>query len=225
MKLIRIIILGAASLVLAGCASPMISKQEAFPKVYQEKPLSILVVPAINNSTAADAPDLYSTTIAQPIAEAGYYVMPLPLTNFILNSEGITDGAQLRDVNAIKFKQLFDADAVLFVTINKWDTNYYVTGGNVTVGAEFDLVSTTTNEVLWNYNNIIVHNTSGNSGNLIADIIATAITTALTDYVPVARIVNATVVNTLPAGKYNAKHGKDGLEKAVNKNMSTQTKG
>ncbi|MCB5226435.1 MAG: DUF799 domain-containing protein [Paraglaciecola sp.] len=224
MKLnVKLAFIGFVALI-TGCASPMVTKQDAFPKMYTERPLSILVVPAINRSTAADAPDLYSITIAQPIAEAGYYVMPIPLTNLLLNQEGIIDGAQLREVNASKFKQLFGADAVLFVTINKWDTNYYVTGGNVTVGAEFDLVSTQTSEVLWNYNSMIVHNTSGNSGNLIADIISTAITTALTDYVPIAHIVNATVVNTMPVGKYHVAHGKDGAMQSVNKNQSTQTK-
>jgi hypothetical protein len=37
------------------------------------------VVPVVNRSKAADAPELYSTTIAQPLAEAGYYVMSVPM--------------------------------------------------------------------------------------------------------------------------------------------------
>lgn len=216
MKLNFTIVLAFVVLLVTGCTSPYVTKQEAYPKMYDNKPVSVLVVPAINRSTAADAPDLYSTTIAQPLAEAGYYVMPLPITNMVLQQEGVIDGAQLRGISATKFRQLFDADAVLFVTINQWDTNYYVTGGNVTVGAEFELVSTDTTEVLWNYNNVIVHNTSGNSGNIIADMIATAISTALTDYVPVARIVNATVMTTIPVGKYHSKHGQDGMDRTVN---------
>jgi hypothetical protein len=218
------VVLAFAALLISGCASTYVTKQDAYPKMYENKPVSILVVPAVNRSTAADAPDLYSTTIAQPLSEAGYYVMPLPITNMVLQQEGVVDGAQLREINANKFRQMFDADAVLFVTINQWDTNYYVTGGNVTVGAEFELVSTDGEEVLWNYNSVIVHNTSGNSGNLIADIISTAIATALTDYVPVARIVNATVMTTIPVGKYHSKHGKDGLDKTVNSAQQAKPK-
>lgn len=213
-----------AALLVSGCASTYVTKQDAYPKMYEDKPVSILVVPAVNRSTAADAPDLYSTTIAQPLSEAGYYVMPLPITNMVLQLEGVVDGAQLRNISANKFRQMFDADAVLFVTINQWDTNYYVTGGNVTVGATFDLVSTDSSEVLWNYNSVIVHNTSGNSGNLLADIISTALTTALTDYVPVARMVNSTVMTTIPAGKYHSKHGKDGMDKTVNSAQQTKPK-
>ncbi|WP_115717788.1 GNA1162 family protein [Gallaecimonas mangrovi] len=221
MKKVLIWSLLSCFMLLGGCVTPpkYTSKQEAFPELYKEHPLSVLVVPAVNRSTAADAPELYSTTIAQPLAEAGYYVMPLPLTNLVLQGEGVTDGAQLANIDARKFNQLMGADAVLFVTINQWDTNYYVTGGNVTVGAAFRLVSTTTGEDLWNYNNVVVYDTSGgsNAGGLLGAIIATALSTAMTDYVPVARMVNGTVIKTLPVGRYNARFGKDGADKFVEK--------
>jgi hypothetical protein len=37
-----------------------------------KKPLSILVVPAINESTAADAADLLNVTVAQLFTNQGY---------------------------------------------------------------------------------------------------------------------------------------------------------
>ena len=50
-----IIILSFLVIFLSACATrpQYISKQEAFPAMYEQKPLSILVVPAINDSTAA----------------------------------------------------------------------------------------------------------------------------------------------------------------------------
>ncbi len=211
---------------LGGCATPnYLTKQEAYPNLYKEETNSVLVVPAINRSTAADAPDLYATTIAQPLAEAGYYVMPIPMVEMLLSMEGVTDGAQVKSIDSSKFKTMFGADSVLFVTINQWDTNYYVTGGNVTVGADFELVSTSTNESLWNYSGLVVINTSGNSGNLLADVISTALTTALTDYVPIARQVNAQVVTTLPHGKYHERHKQDGGDKVVNEALAGKAGG
>lgn len=208
---------------LAGCVTPTyLTKSDAYPKLYQQQTDSILVVPSVNRSTAADAPELYSTTIAQPLAEAGYYVMSVPMVEMMLAMEGVVDGEQLKGVDSAKFKTMFGADSVLFVTINQWDTNYYVTGGNVTVGADFELVSTMTNDTLWSYRNIVVINTSGNSGNLIADIISTAISTAITDYVPIARQVNYSVVTTLPVGKYHAKHRLDGNDQVVNAALATK---
>jgi hypothetical protein len=193
--------------------------------MYKGQTDSILVVPVVNRSKAADAPELYSTTIAQPLAEAGYYVMSVPMVEMMLAMEGVVDGEQLKGIAPSKFKTMFGADSVLFVTINQWDTNYYVTGGNVTVGADFEIVSTTTNETLWNYRNIVVINTSGNSGNLLVDIISTALSTALTDYVPIARQVNFSVVKTLPVGRYHSRHGQDGNDKVVNENLATKNTG
>jgi hypothetical protein len=201
-------------IIFSGCQATT-TKGDAFPKLYSEKPKSILVVPAINETTAADAAELYATTIAKPLAEAGYYVFSIPYVEAFLQNEGVVDGTQVRSLPTSTFKTVFGADAVLFVTIKQWDTNYYVTGGNVTVAAKFELVSTLTNDVIWQYDDIIVHNTSGNSGNIIADIISTAITTALVDYVPVANVVNQRIVSSLPVGQYHNNYGKDQLDKGI----------
>jgi len=202
-------------LALAGCKTTQVTKVEAFPDMYSEKPASILVVPAINLTTAADAAALYATTIAKPLAESGYYVFSVPFIERFLQREGITDGEQVSNIPLSKFKEMFDADTVLFVTLNSWDTNYYITGGNVTVGARFELKSTASNKTLWQYDDVVVHNTSGNSGNLLADIIATAITTALVDYVPIAHIVNQRIVTSMPVGKYHKRHNTDQKDEGV----------
>ncbi|MGB0894124.1 MAG: GNA1162 family protein [Parashewanella sp.] len=215
--MIKRILFICTALFLTGCVTPpkVITKQQAFPKVYAEKPLSILVVPAINETTAADAIDLYSTTIAQPLAEAGYYVLSVPYTKKFLERQGVVEGAQATQVPLEKYKQLFGADVVLFVTLKKWDTNYTVLSGDVTVSAKADMYSTTTKEKLWNYDSTFVYVTSGNSGNLFADLVATAIQTALTDYVPVARIVNSNMIHSMPVGKYHKRYDTDQKDMAV----------
>ena len=50
-------------IILSGCA--VITKGEAFPEMYNEKPVSILVLPPINESTAADAKALLKTASLQ----------------------------------------------------------------------------------------------------------------------------------------------------------------
>ena len=106
---------------------------------------------------------------------------------------------------------MFGADAVLFVTIEQWDTNYYVVGGNVTVTLSYKLVSTTTGDTMWTEHRRQVVNTGGNSNNgLLAAMIETAIKTAMQDYVPVARIANNTAIAVLPFGKYSPNVGQDG---------------
>lgn len=212
-KLIGTIIVG---LCLAGCET-VETKQEAFPRMYGEsRPDSILVVPAVNKSTAADATDYINATLAQPLANAGYYVFPIPLSAMIFNREGILDGEQLKAVPKSIFARNFGADSVLFVTINKWDKNYAVLAANVTVGMSYVLVSTKDDSILWSYEQEVVVDTSGDSSaGLLGAIIATAIQTATTDYMPVAVQVNAGAMNTLPVGKYHPRVGSDGEASGV----------
>lgn len=209
-------------LVLSGCASN-VTKQAAFPLMYQDdKPSILVVVPAINFSTAADAPDYLNVTVSQPLADAGYYVLPMPMTTNVFEREGVVDGEQLKTIPMQVFKANFGADAVLFITINEWDRNYYVIGGNVSVALDYDLRSTETSESLWSYKGKVVLDTSGSSssGNPLADLIvntiSTAINTAATRYVNVASMVHAQVLTTLPAGTYHPASGADGDEQVVN---------
>jgi hypothetical protein len=212
----KLLILLTFFILLSGCVTTEpVGKREAFPKMYNERPLSIVVAPAINNTTAADATDLFSTTIAQPLAEAGFYVVPVPYVNYVLAAEGINDGAQLKSVPLEKFNHIFGADAVLFVTIDQWDTSYLITSASVTVGLKFELISTKTNEYLWQHESVIVKETTDNdTSSLLIKIISTAISTAVTDYVPIAREVNQLILYTIPLGKYHSRHGIDGNDKS-----------
>ena len=204
----------AAALALSGCetmgTSSLLTKQEAFPSLYSNSPKTILVLPPINRSTAADASSYYSATIAPPLTQNGYYVLPVTVTDKLLNEAGVSDGAQLANVPAQKYRELFGADAILFVTINKWDTNYNVLAGSVTVNLAYKLVSTATNETLWRYQGEMKVDTSGGGNNgLLAALLATAIQTATQDYLPIAQQVNARAMYTAPYGVYHPEHGID----------------
>ena len=196
-------------LLLSGCAST-VTKGKAFPLMYDEKPITVLVIPAINHSTAADAPILYSSTINEPLSNAGFYVLPMEITDRFLRNEGLTDGEQFKDIPPQKFSEIFGADTVFYATIEKWETSYYVIGGHVSVGVDFRMKSTKTGETLWNFKETLrVDTGSGNSGFLLLDLVVTAAQTAIQDYVPIARKVNLIAMNAMPFGKYHNQHGKD----------------
>lgn len=216
----------AAVIFLAGCAGPtVITKAAKFPAMYDEKPLTILVLPPINSTTAADAKEYYATTIAAPLSLSGYYVLPIEVTSDIMKQQGLYDTEMLGNQPVDRFGQYFGADAVLFTHIKKWDKSYMVISSTLTVAVEATLKSTKTNRVLWAYSGTIVANLSGQSssaGNpligLIAQAIVTSINTAATDYVPYARLANVQMLGSLPAGHYNGRAGQDGGDKILDKN-------
>jgi len=198
-----------------GCVNTA-TKQQSYPAMYgEQKPLSILVVPSINESTAANAGDLLNVTVAQPFANHGYYVFPVPVVSEIFEREGVIEGTQIKGMPTSIFRKNFDADAVLFMTIESWDKNYMLVAGSVAVQIEYVLLSTDTNEILWSYEETVVVDTSGSTGNIIADLIVTAISTAVTDYVPVARRVHEIALGAMPHGEYHPRSGLDMEDKSV----------
>lgn len=221
MRCYRLLLL-LALIFITGCVS-YTTKKEAFPQMYDERPLSIIVLPAINQTTAADAKEYYSATIAEPLTLMGYYVFPIEVTTEILKNQGFYDTELLINTPPQKFKQYFGADAVLYIKILKWDTKYYVFGGNLTVAIECLLKSTTSGQVLWKYDGTMVLDTTGGSGGsgglagLLAKAIATAIQTATANYIPVARQANFMVMSSMPCGKYHPEHDKDADKKIVDK--------
>jgi len=216
----KIILLLFVSLLFLTSCSRVLTKKDAYPRMYEEKPLSILVLPPINESSAADAKEYYLTTIAEPLALTGYYIFPTEVVTDIFKNEGMYDNGQIENIEPKMFKKYFNADAILIIKIKKWDTSYFILGGSVTVGSEFKLISTTTGSLLWSYSGEIKVDTSSKSsgGGLIGLAVAlaeTAVKTAGTDYVPIAKNTNVQILKAMPLGKYHNRHNQDQNDQAV----------
>ena len=202
-----------AALLLTGCATAPRWNYAAF---FESHPRSILIVPAQNATTAVNAPEVWSTTITRPLAERGYYVFPVRLTDDLLKDLGLTNEGLVSQMHPSRFREIFGADAVLFVTIHDWNTKYVVLASSVTVRASYRLVDTRTGQVLWQGEQQIVQQSGAGAGGGIAGLIAAAVsalaTTAI-DYRPLARQANTTIVvapkRGLPAGPYHPDFQKD----------------
>lgn len=224
MKKLNIIIAVLITVILASCSTTAkLTKAEAFPRMYSETPLSIVVAPPINEVTAADAGEFYLSTIAEPFTMHGYYVFPTPIVRQVLQDEGVYNTLQelpQPDV-AQKMYTLFGAEATLFARIQKWDKKYRVVAGSVTVLIDYQLVSGKTGEMLWSHAKELVIDTSGDSGNnagiagLIVNLVETAVKTATTDFVPVARQANSLALIAFPFGEYSPLFNKDNNVKVV----------
>jgi len=214
-------------LFVTGCAPKMVTKAEKFPLMYQEQPSSILILPPINESTAADAKQYYATTIQEPLSFTGFYIFPYEVTSDILKMEGIFDAELLKDVPLSKFREYFGADAVLFTTIKKWDLAYIVIASTLTVSIDCELKSTHSDQVLWAYNGTVVVDLSGGSGGggiggLIAKVIVAAISSAMADYVPYARQANYIAISSMPFGRYHPGHLQDQQAKIFDQKVSSK---
>ena len=208
MKKITLLIITILVLMLSGCAT-FKNKSDSFPSMYNQKPITILTLPPINLSTAPEAKEYFMTTLSETVSESGYYFLPMEVTTPFLKAEGLYDTEIINEEVLPQFKEYFNADAVLITKIVEWDKSYYVVGGNVTVALDFALKSTSTGMDLWSYKGKIIYNTTADTGNIFADLIVTAVSTAATDYVPIAKGINQKVFKTIPVGKYHPRNNKD----------------
>ena len=107
---------------------------------------------------------------------------------------------------------MFGADAILYVTIKRWDAQYVVLSTTVTVDFEYKIVSGKTGEELWAAEKSMQYSPqqSNSSGNLVADLVgmavAAAITRAAPNYLPLTRQANVQVLyldpTQVPNGPY-----------------------
>ena len=167
---------------------------------------SILVLPVINETTSAEAPEAVLCTIGNPLIQRGFYVLPVIPSIEILRLEGLYEGGQLADIPASSFGEYLGADAVLYITLHSWDTNYAVLASSVSVAMTYTLVDTATGMTLWEDSGVrvVTSDTSQSSGNPLADLIAMAVSAAVTaavqEYVPLARQANVQALRSLPIG-------------------------
>lgn len=199
----------ALAVLLTGCATHQQAKTD-LSAFNAAKPRSILVVPAANKSLDVDAPNYLLTTLTVPLAEKGYYVFPVHTAKTVLEQEGFFDGDQVQKQPPEMLAQLFGADAVLFVTINRWDAQYAVLATTVTVDFDYRLVYKDGTEI-WKANKKMQYspqqqNTGSALGNLIASAITAAMERAKPNYLPLAQSANVQVLaagpTAIPDGPY-----------------------
>jgi hypothetical protein len=223
-KLNYIFIVVAITFLFTGCgviSQSQVTKGQLYPKLYREHPKSILVLPAKNTTTSVDATDHFRYTITKPLAEKGYYVFPVHLVDSFFKSENLSNAEQIRQIPVKKLKEIFNADAILYVDINAWDTNYAILSSSVDVGLSFSLVDANSGEEIWQ-NNAYAYSYAGADGNngligLIVSAISAAINTSV-DYTELAYVSNTAGVRLLPVGKYN-KDMNDGFLFSNNTNL------
>ncbi len=214
MKILRPLMAGVFLFSVGACAT---APKPDYSKFFEHHPRSVLIVPPINKTTAVEAPIVFNTTVTRPFAERGYYLYPVFLTRDILNDLGLSDEGLIAQAQPQRFKEIFGADAVLFVTVNAWTTTYVVLASSVTVEANYKLVDTDSGEVIWERTERVVESSGGGGGGglggLIAQAISAALTATLVDYRPLARKMNNLAADKpgqgLPAGPYRSEYRQD----------------
>ncbi|MFZ6848706.1 DUF799 domain-containing protein [Undibacterium sp. RuRC25W] len=199
------------ALVMTGCATTNVSKKD-FSAFETAAPRSILIVPTVNHSLDVDAPNYVLSTLPVPLAEKGYYVFPVNTTKVVLEQEGLYEGDLVQRQKPEVLAKLFGADAILYVTINRWDAQYAVIVTTVTVDFDYRMVSKEGVEIFKENKKLQYSPQNNASGSPLAQLISAAINAAVArakpNYMPLTRMANNDVFvtgkNPIPDGPYKA---------------------
>ncbi len=215
MKIIKVCATVICATLLFGCVQ---HTPKDLTKFRGQDPHSILVVPVVNKSVEVTAADYFLSTISMPLGEKGYYVFPVNLVKRVLEDEGLSDATLVHNASTKRLCDLFGSDSVLYVTIERWDSQYLVLTTTVTVEFSYVIKSGKTDETLWSDKRTMVYQPSNSGGGhpiamLIVAAVNAAVTKAAPNYMPLAKQANMQVFAYpgpgIPAGPYSDKYKKD----------------
>ena len=204
-------------LFVAACATQ--PEPSDYTSFRAESPRGILVLPALNNTVNVNAPDYFLSTLSVPLGERGYYVFPAHMVKRTLEENGLSDTGLIHQADTTRLGQIFGCDAALYVSIERWESQYILIATQTSVEFDYALRSCETGNVLWTNNATLTYSPqSTSSGNPLADVIAQAIVSAVEkaapNYMPLAQQANLLALYTpgqgIPAGPYlTEQHGAD----------------
>ncbi len=136
-----------AALLLTACAAPKPGYD--YTAFRASKPQSILVLPPLNKSPDVLASYSVMSTVTAPLAEKGYYVFPVAVVDQTFKENGLPSPDDMHQTPLPKLREIFGADAVLYITVEQYGTKFMVVDSTTVVSATGKLVDVRTGTELW----------------------------------------------------------------------------
>lgn len=157
--------------LLLGCVT---TENYDYTAYLEHPPLSILVLPPLDETVEMEACYGSLSIITRPLAERGFYVFPVAVVDAMMRDNGLPTPYEMHQVPLEKLREVFDPDAVLYLTVTDWGTSYQVLASNTTVTIEAVLVDAVTGNEIWHGSQTAVEG-SGDGGGGLAGLIAAAL--------------------------------------------------
>lgn len=142
----RISLLGCC-LLLSACA--INNTPPDFTAFKKSDPKTILILPPVNDTVEVGAEDsVYSATFI-PVANAGYYPIPVTVTKELFKANGLTEAEEIKNIPLSKLREVFGADAVLYLTVDNFGSKYQIIQSHTKVSISGHLVDARNGETLW----------------------------------------------------------------------------
>lgn len=135
------------TIFISACAG--VSSNYDYSAYHESNPRSILVLPPLNSSPDVHASYSMLSTVTYPLAESGYYVFPVALVDQMFKENGLQTPGEMHQASLSKLREIFGADAILYITVTEYGASFKVLVSEVRVTAEAKLVDARTGRLLW----------------------------------------------------------------------------
>lgn len=149
MKLNRISLYAAilSLAFLGGCATQV--PPYDYTAFMKARPATLLVLPPVNDSPEVNATSGVWSHATLPLAEAGYYVLPITLVDETFRQNGVITANDAQEIPLTKLREFFGADAAVYLKIKKYGTSYAVLASETRVEVEGRIVDLRSGDLLW----------------------------------------------------------------------------
>jgi hypothetical protein len=136
-----------AAVLLSGCAVP--KRQVDYTSFKKSQPRTIVILPPLNDTNDAAASYSLLSQMTLPVAEAGYYVVPVAVMEETFKQNGLTTPNDIQAVSMDKLRQYFGADAAIYPNVTKYGSVYKVVDSVTVVSASAKMVDLRSGDTLW----------------------------------------------------------------------------
>lgn len=166
----------AAAILLGGCATTKAPHYD-YTAYQKSKPVTLLVMPPINESPDVKATPAVWAHATLPLSEAGYYVLPVTLVDETFKQNGVNSANEAADIPYPKLRDFFGADAAVYIKVMRYGTSYAVVASDTRVEVQARIVDLRSGELLWEGNAVASsaeqqqQNQGGLAGMLVAALV------------------------------------------------------
>ena len=177
---VPVLAVAGAMLLLCACntapSSPAPLPVDPYAAYKESRPRSILVMPPVNRSPDTMAQATFLSTATIPLAESGYYVIPVALSQEMFRQNGVTIAEEANAISFGRLYEIFGADAALYITVSRYGVRFVLVNSIVEAEASARLIDLKTGEELWSgKSRAELKSNNSNSGDLLTAIIGAAL--------------------------------------------------
>jgi len=133
--------------LIGGCATK--APPYDYSAFNRAKPVTLLLLPPVNESPEVSATPGVWAQATRPLAEAGYYVLPITLVDETFRQNGVNSPNEAQEIPLQKLRDFFGADAAVYLRVKRYGTSYIVVSSETRVEVEAHIVDLRSGETLW----------------------------------------------------------------------------